>query len=283
MSLSRFLSAASLCVLLATAHAEDFEEEALYEADGAGNMQDAPTKEQLRYLHTRCDADMDGKASVEEMTSCIVEASRALAKKDSESFLEEVDTSGDGKLSLSEHLEEAEAQLAEADREDHAELEDRRQLESAKHAAADTNEDGVLDADEIPSLYYPELSAAVLQVTVEASMRQKDTDGDGLLSPQEFWETADSVDGEEVELSSEEKADFEKLDQDEDGLLDLEELMHWETGSHHTQEALKQVFGHADLDEDEHLTSDELANASELFASCDSHIHILQWLSGLEQ
>jgi len=107
-------------------------------------------------------------------------------------------------------------------------------------------------------------------------MQQKDRNGDGLLDPKEFWE-GDSVEGEELTISDEEQTDFRKLDTDESGKLDLEELKHWESGRFHTVEAMTRLFELADRDSDMHVTKDELGAAREQIAGSDAQYHLMEW------
>merc|ERR1740129_2193948 len=76
--------------------------------------------------------------------------------------------------------------------EDKKEAQGRKTLELAKFKAADTDGNGLLDNEELPSLFYPEIHNGVLDLTAKATMQQKDRNGDGLLDPKEFWE-GDSV------------------------------------------------------------------------------------------
>merc|ERR1712060_153694 len=134
--------------------------------------------------------------------------------------------------------------------------------ETQKFAAADLNGDGFLDSHELPALFYPETHDAVLQVTVGETMRMKDVNKDGKLTPKEFWE-ADESDGDEGELSEEERADFAKLDVNRDGMLDLQELQFWESGHFHTTEAMKKLFEIVDTDNDMHITAEEFSGSRE--------------------
>jgi len=232
--------------------------------------------EQLMGLHKKFDQDGNGKVSLQEVMSFADGMGKAIASKDISAIMEEIDTSKDGKLSLEEHLNDIHNQADGGDEEEMKELEERKQVEAAKFAAADNNGDKVLDADELPALFYPETHDAVLAVTVGQTMRQKDTNKDGKLSAREFWE-ADTVEGDEGELSEEENVDFEKLDLDGDGFLNMDELRAWESGRFHTEQAMKKLFDIADKDNDMHVTADELAKAREQISISDAQYHLIEW------
>merc|ERR1711920_166671 len=200
---------------------------------------------------------------------------KAIAKKDITAILEEIDTSKDGKLTLEEHLNDIHNQADGGDEEEMKELEQRKVVEKQKFAAADLNGDGFLDSHELPALFYPETWDAVLQVTVGETMRQKDVNKDGKLTPKEFWE-ADEADGDEGELSEEENADFAKLDTDGDGHLS-QQLQEWESGKFHTSEAMKKLIEIVDKNNDIHFTTEELANAREQIAASDAQYHLIEW------
>merc|ERR1712242_663583 len=101
--------------------------------------------------------------------------------------------------------------------------------------AADVNGDGFVDMAELPALVFPKAHDHVMHVVVQDSHRQKDANKDGTLTKQEFQE---GVFGGELDEASAEvaDADFAKLDQNGDGLLDHEELLVWESGRFHTEE-----------------------------------------------
>lgn len=71
--------------------------------------------------------------------------------------------------------------------------------------------------------------------------------------------------------------DFQKLDVDGDGKLDMNELREWESGRFHTEQAMKKLFEIADADNDMHLTADELAKAREQIAISDAQYHLIEW------
>lgn len=266
----------SLALLLVSVPAPSVAEEAAYE-----DIQDESlTVNQLRALHSRFDQNGDSKVSLDEVLAFARHIGRGIASKDVMSILDELDTSKDGKLSLEEHLEDISKQADGGDAEEMQELEMRKEFEAAKHAAADVNQDGYLDAEELPGLYYPETADAVLSVTVEETMRQKDSNRDGRLNIREFFEVAPEEENEDV--TDEEGWDFNQLDADTDGFLDLGELREWESGRYHTREALKKLFEFADKDKDMHLTADEMADAKDMIAVSDTQYHLIEWAEHLE-
>lgn len=250
-------------------------DEGAEEADDQDIEGESLSAEQLRRLHQLFDANKDGKVSLPEVMDFAHSVGKSIAGKDIGAILEEIDTSKDGKLTLEEHLNDIHNQADGGDEEEMKELEQRKTVETAKFQAADVNGDGVLDESELPALFYPETHDGVLAVTVMETMRQKDANGDGVLTPHEFWEA--TAEGDEGELSEEEQADFAKLDTNGDGALNMEELKAWESGTFHTQEALRKLFEISDKDSDLHVTADELAEAREHIAASDAQYHLIEW------
>lgn len=246
------------------------------EAD-EGLEQDALTSEQIRTMHSKFDLNGDGKASLHEVLEFSSIARMEIAKKDIHTILDEMDLNRDQKLSLEELLKDVEAQAEGADEEEMKEMAGRKELETNKFKAADTDGDGLLDIKELPALFYPEIHEGVLALTVEATLKSKDKNGDGKLTMKEFWE-GDAIDGEEeIAVADEEKEDFAKLDKNADGFLDLSELKDWESGRFHTEGAMKSMFETADADSDMHLSADELDNAREQIAGTDAQYHLMEW------
>lgn len=250
--------------------------------DEAHDVQgEALSEEQLHALHARFDSNGDGKASLQEVLAFAETITKAIAKKDVASILDEIDTSKDGKLSLEEHLNDLHNQVDVGDEEEMKALEQRKVVETRKFAAADANGDRFLDADELPYLFYPETHPGVLKLAVEDTMATKDLDHDGKLSPHEFWE-ADEEDRVEGKLSDEEQNDFMKLDADKNGFLDAEELAVWESGRYHTESSMLMLLQIADKDHDMHLSAAELAQAREEITASDAQYHLMEWAEHIE-
>lgn len=243
--------------------------------DEAAPDQDALTHDQISGLHGKMDTDKDGKISMSEIMKYSEAMRGMIAKKDVKTVLDEMDGDKDGKLSLAELIKDMD-QWGEGDEEDKKEAIARKELEEQKFKIADANGDGFVDEQELPALFYPETHDGVLELTAKATMSQKDTDKDGYLSLLEFWE-GDQVDGEELSISDEEKADFKTLDKDGNGKLDLQELKVWESGRFHTEEAMRKMFEMADKDHDMHITAEELSAAREQIAGSDAQYHLMEW------
>jgi len=246
---------------------DDGPDEALY--------QDALTSDQLRSMHSKIDQNRDGQISMQEIIEYSHNMRKVIAKKDISTVIDEMDTDKDGKLSLMELLKDME-QWGEEGEEDKAQAAQRKELETAKFHAADSDKNGYLDSTELPALFYPETHDGVLEMTAAATLKAKDTNGDGQLTPKEFWE-GDAVEGDDLAISDEEQADFNKLDVDGSGALNLEELKAWESGNFHTEEAMKKLFELADQNSDMSVSADELDKARELIAGSDAQYHLMEW------
>jgi len=185
-----------------------------------GIDQDALTPQQLRGIHEHMDKDKNGKASMTEMFDYATEMRKIIASKHTADLLEEMDIDKDGKLSLDELLEVMNQSSEGSNEEEKNESLKRSELEKDKFDVADTNKDGFLSVEELPALFYPDTHDGVLEVTAKHTLGKKDKDGDGHLSQKEFWE-GDVANRQDPDLSDEEKEDFQKLDADGNGFLNL--------------------------------------------------------------
>jgi len=245
-------------------------------ADGDDYEQDALSPEQIKGIHGKVDQNGDGKVSMHEIMFFADEMRKLIASKDISTVMEEMDANKDGRLSLEELLKDMD-QWGDGDEEDKKEAADKKKIEAEKFKIVDADQDGMLDLKELPALFYPETHDGVLEVTAQAALKQKDTDGDGELTPKEFWE-GDAADDEDMSISEDETADFGKLDLDGSGKLNLEELKAWESGRFHTEEAMKRLFEIVDKDHDMHLSESEMVETRELIAGSDAQYHLMEWV-----
>jgi len=215
--------------------------------------------EQMKELHTLMDKNGDGQVTEEEVLQVNDEMRQAMTKREVQTFLEDLDANRDGTLSLAEVLQDVDGDA------DSADLQAYREAERKKFEASDKNHDGVLDRDELPAMF--ELSDDQnMEQSTRALLQEKDRDGDGLLSMSEFV------------TNDNDKADFEMVDVDKNGVLSAQELKDWQSGRLHARQALKELFRVADANGDQKLTVEELAGARAQIAETEAQYHLAEWL-----
>jgi Ca2+-binding EF-hand superfamily protein len=108
------------------------------------------------------------------------------------------------------------------------------------------------------------------------TLKSKDANKDGELDAKEFWDVTEEspMDAEEWK---EHQADFEKVDTDKSGKLDIKELLEWEGGTFHTKHAMDELFKIADDDKDGHLTADEIGAHAPDLADSEATMHFSEW------
>jgi len=224
----------------------------------------------LRTMHDAVDMDHDGKLSMSEFMHFSKETRKDVASKDVEFWLNELDSNEDGKLSLEELQEDDEefsGPEAAAMAKDAAL---RKELNTEKFKVADANGDGYLDKNELPGFFFfPEVNSPVLEVMTNATLKNQDKDGDGLLTPAEFWGRNDT---------GFRQNDFRKLDKDGSGKLDFEELKAWESGDFDAEVAMKTLLDMADTNGDMHINADELAKAKDKLHETPANHYFMTWV-----
>jgi len=236
-----------------------------------GEDMDSPAEllslEQLNRIHTKCDQNKDGKASLPELMQFGESVRRRIAEKEIDTVMDEIDISPhDGHASLQEYMDDLEKHVNDEDTaavNQHVEL---RSTELEKFKLADVDEDGSLNRNELINMVSPGMNDKIFEISTLSELRQKDSNNDGVLSEEEFW-------GDHVGQQGE----FQKLDKNGDGVIDLGELKLWASGWYHTEAALKQLFDLADADKDGFLTTAELESVYTTIDTTDAHYHLLQW------
>lgn len=249
--------------------------------EDATDLEEADLRKMFRWF----DADKDGRASLDEIMQFSMDMRQKVAAADAHTVIDEMDTDHSKTLSW-EEVEADVAQWGHSPDEDASAKSQRMEVERAKFNEADSNKNGVLDAPEMPGYFYPETNPSVLEVMTVAAMKENDRNGDGKLSPKEFW-AADLAQGDDdqgekdvndASLTEEEETDFKMLDLNKDNYLGLDELRAWESGEFHTREAMRKMIEVADQDHDMHITADELVKAREKIAGMDAQYSLTEWI-----
>lgn len=235
---------------------------------------DTLSENQIHSIYSLVDANADGRASLREFTQFAWDTREQIAVRDSRSLTAELDTNKDGELDVDEFRKDMEKWAGVEDSE--ADAKRGLELELLKFQAADANKDGRLSKQELPALFYPETHEEVLRVVVYDVLKRRDRDGDDFLTPEEFFADG-SEQGQNLGITDQERADFERLDVDGSGKLDIEELALWESGRFHTLAALKAMFDVADADRDGHLTRAEMLAARKTLAGTEAQFHLMEW------
>lgn len=232
---------------------------------------DPLTSEQIRTVHSAVDKNGDGRISLAEVMEHSDKIKKLMAQKDTHELLKEMDTDNDGKLSLTELMKDLEP-MPEDDPENLEATKKYKDLETAKFEIADENGDGFLQVHELSSYFYPDTNPGILELLAKTTLKERDLDGDGKLSFQEFSEDTTAQ-----EDSGENHFEFQQFDKDGDGKLNLEELKVSESGRHHTEKTMQSLIEIADQDNDGHVTREELDAAKEMLVTTDAHYELVEW------
>jgi Ca2+-binding EF-hand superfamily protein len=240
------------------------------------------TSDQIIDLHKKMDGNGNGQVSLAELLDFTRTARQALAKSEMKAVMHKMDLDADGKVSLKEFMEQAGPRPANLKKE----LDQERKQEFNE---ADDNKDGFLDMDELTGIFHHHINDKAEMKLTAIAMTEKDVDKNGVLSLQEFYShlaDTNSEEGEESatptepELTDEDRQTFKKLDIDNSGTLTLKELKAWETGTFHSEEAMKKLFKVADKNGDSVLTPNELDESRTELATqehVEAHSHLEAW------
>ncbi|KAL9986034.1 hypothetical protein ACROYT_G000091 [Oculina patagonica] len=214
-------------------------------------------KTKLRRIIPLIDKNGDGKISVQELAAWTDRSMKGFYKQEAESRLKELDTNKDGKVSWEEYVKGAENRGGFNEK--------KRKRERRRFEHANINKDGLLSRDELISMFHPEESPNMFGVIVEEFMEFVDTDKDGFLSFDEYkGKTVDTGNTDQRTA----KESFKKLDQDNDGKLNKEEMKLWlgavNTSAQAKNQAQRQV-SLADDNKDGVLSEREIIDHIDVF------------------
>jgi Ca2+-binding EF-hand superfamily protein len=290
--------------------------------------------DELKDVFSEVDANGNNELARDELAEFVGKHRRKVLMDEIDDETEEAlrkrDKSGDGTISLEEHLDASmlrreryrdrgleERLEAEEDieLEEHLEAEvcDEKDIENYKEwntdvfHAADTNGDGVISKDELPSLLHPkmgaEFSEKMLEVNMKHAMKMTDTNGDGQLSLDEFTANSkdfletnegDSATEDEVKQQMEEdgiqmekarskiesRKMFKRLDANSDGVLDQEELRPWASGQLARDDIAGNLISELDKDGDQQIDSDELIQGKSTLRDSQIQDYLIAWAKG---
>jgi Ca2+-binding EF-hand superfamily protein len=254
----------------------------LTDPDGNPYEPEIMSEDQVRSMHGALDRNQDGKVTLSEVLAFGKEIKKEIAERDVVKIMDDIDANKDGKLTLDELLEDLRTWSA-AEEEDASVAKEQRSQEIVKFRAADMNKDGTVDIHEAAHLFYPETSEHVLPVAAKAALDAKDSNHDGELSREEFFQ-GELLEGEQGSppLTEAEKKDFDKLDVNQDDKLSLQEFLPWESGAFHIHQSMQALFALADVNRDSDLTLQELQNVRVKITGHDAHYHFMEWTEHME-
>merc|ERR1719468_1173089 len=137
------------------------------------------------------------------------------AKDVGEGLFGDLDEDGDNKVSLQEIFK-----MASHDTD--------RATETAKFKAADKDGDGSLDMKELMDWVFPENNPLVELAAGKGEMDRKDLDKVNALNLTECMEQDDP--DMPADIFNEQKEEFDQVDANKDGKIDVQELGKWESG-----------------------------------------------------
>jgi len=229
--------------------------------------------EHMKVLHGKIDANGDGKMNLDEIVAFWKAMRSDMVEKTLDVQVEMMDSDGDQKISMEELVGQyADRFSGDADEEEKLREQAVHDLEISKFKVADKNADGFLDREELPAAIYPEAHPEVLLLMGNHVLETKDKNKDGKLDANEFWETPP-----EEQHTEELLLDFQKLDKDSSGFLDLEEIIEWETGTFHTTNAINGLFDLVGGDKDVGITVEEFHEHLPKLTSTEAGAHFADW------
>merc|ERR1719401_2086825 len=110
-------------------------------------------------------------------------------------------------------------------------------------------------------------------------MKSHDENGDGFLTPGEFFQQEEGTKGEAYTSWEEQMEEFKAIDSDGDGKLNRKEVLAHEAGSHHAERLLKKLFEIADSDHDKHLSLEELSAKFEVIERSEVGPELSEWVN----
>mmetsp|Transcript_2287 Transcript_2287/g.3487 ORF Transcript_2287/g.3487 Transcript_2287/m.3487 type:complete len:242 (-) Transcript_2287:99-824(-) len=237
--------------------------------------QPATKEDFLAMLTKRIDGDNDGKVTHGELVDHAMKKNKQDMTISTEEDLQEWDTNKDGKISW----DELKVGMAVDEEDTSQEAQTEQDNMHRKFLAADGDSDGLLDKDELNHFFFPAGNEKVLKVDTENELRILDKDGDGKLTKEEFIGEF-AADQDDAEAAAKAEAEFDQLDVNKDGFIDVHEFKDLHTGVHYVRHTMKEFLDLLDGNKDGHVTVEE---AETHFDDATDHEAMHLWFSGNDE
>lgn len=234
----------------------------------AQTLERALRTEELSAMHRILDSDSNGLASLDEGLAYVRSHRKAVSAIGVSQILNNMDSDKDGRLSIQEFLDDLVHWKLEDD-----DKEEMKEAVESRFISYDADQDGLLDAEELPIFY-----AWLLD------FRKADKNGDEALTRKEFRKAAAKSkgkshpqDGASGKQSSEDREVFGGLDTNGDKRLSVEEYWAFKSGTFAAEQALRTLFRIADADQDEQLSVGELTESRQKMGGSSAYYHLRDW------
>lgn len=270
-------------------HRTEFDHEAILGSrDIAEEFDHLPpdvAKERLRVLAMKMDKDGDGQIRRDELQDWILHSFKMLNKEDAEERHEESDSDSDGYVSWEEYVEEnygiggIDEENPELDVD--AMAEERRMMQEDRDLfrAADEDGDRRLNKAEFLAFSHPEEFRHTGEVLSQRTIEDRDVDGDGYISFEEFLGEEARGKDEEWRLSERVKFDGD-YDRNGDGKLDSSEVLLWlaPDDRESAEQEAEHLIQSSDENHDDVLDLEEIVRHHDVFVGSEAtdygqHLH----------
>jgi len=269
-------------------HDNAFDHEAILgsrkDAEEFDELSPEEAKKRLKVLLGKMDRNKDTQIDRNELYSWILRSFKSLSEEDSNDRFEDSDEDEDGFVTWEEYkAEEYDFGDGDIDMSDPDMAEEWKLMEEDKFLflAADKNQDDRLDQKEFLSFSHPEEDQSMRPHVLSQVLSEKDSDGDGELSFQEYVGDRGHDKDKEWLISEKDRFDNE-LDKNGDNTLNQEEILAWIIPSNEdiASDEVDHLFSGADDDMDEILSFNEVLNNHDLFVGSEAtdygdHLHNL--------
>lgn len=219
-------------------HHSEFDHEAILgsvkEAEEFDNLSPAESKKRLAVLVKKMDLNADGFVDRHELKAWILRSFKNLSEEEAEDRFDDIDENNDGKISWLEYIKDTYGMESEDETGKQHTLNDPHNGEEEKLVqddkemfdAADVNKDKQLSLEEFVKFHSPEEHPELLPVILKQTLRDRDSNNNGLIEFQEY--VGDNAKNHDREWLVAEKDRFDHdFDKDGDGVLNHNEILSW--------------------------------------------------------